>query len=164
MLYCKKIPIIDLHNCIPEKRGHYGSCMVINRIRRDFLVFNLQASFLLGFLLNFASGFLWQRSGHSILLVAQESKLCSGDSKTSKKFDYCLCSSCRVQFLSDLLCHQHLCCVAYRDCFVIQFCGIVRRRHTLYSGQYLKNGLSDFIQIWHVDVTAPEGVLYSFLP
>ena len=33
------------------------------------------------------------------------------------------------------------------------------RRHTLYSGQYLKNGLSDLIQIWHVDVTGPEGVL-----
>ena len=62
------------------------------------------------------------------------------------------------------LCHQHLCCVAYRDCFIIQFCGVVVcRRHTLYSGQYLKNGLSDLIQIWHVDVTGPEGVLYSFV-
>ena len=43
------------------------------------------------------------------------------------------------------LCHQHLCCVAYRDCFIIQFCGVVAvvvcRCHTLYSGQYLKNGL-----------------------
>ena len=38
-----------------------------------------------------------------------------------------------------------------------------RRRHTLYSGQYLKNGLSDFIQMWHVDVTGPGGVLYSFV-
>ena len=28
--------------------------------------------------------------------------------------------------------------------------------HTLYSGQYLKNGLSDLIQIWHVDVTGPS--------
>ena len=46
-------------------------------------MFNLQATFLLGLLLNFASGLLWQRSGHSILLVAQESKLCSGESKTS---------------------------------------------------------------------------------
>ena len=63
-----------------------------------------------------------------------------------------------------LLCHQHLCCMAYRDCFVIQFCGIVVcLRHTLYSGQYLKNGVSDLIQIWHVDVTGPEGVLYSFV-
>ena len=26
-----------------------------------------------------------------------------------------------------------------------------------------KNGLSDLIQIWHVDVTAPQGVLYSFV-
>ena len=56
------------------------------------------------------------------------------------------------------------------DCFVIQFCRIgvvvrviVCRHHTLYSGQYLKNGLSDLIQIWHVDVTGPEGVLYSFV-
>ena len=40
---------------------------------------------------------------------------------------------------------------------------VVCRRHTLYSGQYLKNGLSDLIQIWHVDVTGPEGVLYSFV-
>ena len=47
-----------------------------------FLVFNLQATFLLGFLLNFASGLLCQRSGHPILLVAQEVKLWSGESKT----------------------------------------------------------------------------------
>ena len=40
----------------------------------------------LGFLLNFASALLWQRSGHPILLVAQESKLCSWESKTSKDF------------------------------------------------------------------------------
>ena len=39
----------------------------------------------------------------------------------------------------------------------------VCRRHTLYSGQYLKNGLSDLIQIWHMDVTGPGGVLYSFV-
>ena len=40
----------------------------------------------------------------------------------------------------------------------------VCRRHTFYSGQYLKNGLSDLIiQIWHVDVTGSEGVLYSFV-
>ena len=50
-----------------------------------FLVFNLQATFLLGFLLNFASGLLWQRSGHPILLVAQELKLSSGESKTFQK-------------------------------------------------------------------------------
>ena len=31
------------------------------------------------------------------------------------------------------------------------------------SGQYLKNGLSDLIQIWHLDVTNPQGVLYSLL-
>ena len=73
--------------------------MVMIQVRRDYLVFNLQATFLL----NFASGLLWQRSGHPIILVAQESKLCSGESKTSKfftNFDYCLCSSCRAQFLS----------------------------------------------------------------
>ena len=45
---------------------------------------NLQATFVLGFLLNLASGLLWQRSGHPSVLVAQESKLCSGESKTSK--------------------------------------------------------------------------------
>ena len=78
-------------HCILEKRGYYGSCTVIVRVRRDFLVFNLQATLLFGFLLTFASGLLWQRSGHPIVLVAQESKLC-----------YCLCSSCRSQFLSDL--------------------------------------------------------------
>ena len=39
----------------------------------------------------------------------------------------------------------------------------VCRRHTLYSGQYLKNGLSDLIQIWYVGVTGPGGVLYSFV-
>ena len=31
--------------------------------------------------------------------------------------------------------------------------------HSLYSGQYLKNGLSDLIQIWHVDVAGPKGDL-----
>ena len=40
---------------------------------------------------------------------------------------------------------------------------VICHRHTLYSGQYLKNGLSDLIQIWHVEVTGPEGVLYSFV-
>ena len=54
--------------------------------------------------------------------------------------------------------------MAYRDCFDIQFCGVgVCHRPTLYSGQYLKNGLSDLNQIWHVDVTGPEGVLCSFV-
>ena len=48
--------------------------------------------------------------------------------------------------------------------FVIQFCSVVGVcRHNLYSGQYLKNGLSDLIQIWHVEVTGPGGVLYSFV-
>ena len=53
--------------------------------------------------------------------------------------------------------------MAYRDHLVIQFFGVVCRRHTLYSGQYLKNGLSDLIQIWHVNVTAYQGVLYSLV-
>ena len=39
-------------NCIPEKREYYGSCTVIVRVRRDFLVFNIQATFLLRVLLN----------------------------------------------------------------------------------------------------------------
>ena len=58
--------------------------------------------------------------------------------------------------------------MAYRDCFIIPYCGVdvvgsICCRHTLYSGQYLKNGLSDLIQIWHVDVTSPQGVLYSLV-
>ena len=40
---------------------------------------------------------------------------------------------------------------------------VVYRRHNLYSGQYLKNGLSDLIQTWYVDVTGPGGVVYSFV-
>ena len=47
-------------------------------------MFNLQATFLLEFPLNFASGLLWQRSGHPIVLVGQESKLGSGESKMSE--------------------------------------------------------------------------------
>ena len=41
-------------------------------VRRDFLVFNLQATFLLGFLLNFASGLLWQRSGQVAILFGSQ--------------------------------------------------------------------------------------------
>ena len=70
-----------------ESRGYYGSCTVVVRIRavvcvravvrvrRDFLVFELQITFLKGFLLNFAGGFLWQRSRHLALLALPESKL-----------------------------------------------------------------------------------------
>ena len=96
-----EVQIIHQFYCIPEKRGYYGSRTVIIRVCRDFLVFNLQATFLLGFLLNFACGLLWQRSGHPIILVAQESELCSGESKMSTiliNFEYCLCSSRRAQF------------------------------------------------------------------
>ena len=93
------------------------------RVRRDVLVFNLQATFLLGFLINFASGLQWQRSGHSIILVAQKSKLCSGESKMSKivtNFDYCLCSSCRAQFLSDLyLVHQLVGMMSHHPIFFV---------------------------------------------
>ena len=74
-------------NCIPEKRNASVS------VRRDFLVFNLQATFPLEFVLNFANGLLWQRSSRTIILLAQESKLCSGESKTSQistNFDYCI--------------------------------------------------------------------------
>ena len=46
---------------------------------------------------------------------------------------------------------------------VLSSVGGVCLRHTSYSGQYLKNGLSDLIQIWYVDVTAPQGVLYSLV-
>ena len=70
-----------------------------------FLCSTYKPHFFWGFLLNFASGLLWQRSGHPIIFVAQGLKLSPGESKTSKSltnFDYCLCSSCRAQFLSDL--------------------------------------------------------------
>ena len=43
---------------VSRKAGYYGSRTVIVRVCRDFLVFNLQATFLLGFLSNFASGYL----------------------------------------------------------------------------------------------------------
>ena len=82
----------------------------------------------------------------------------------SLKLKYLLIFSllgCSVLFSKIFLCHQHLCCMAYRDYFFIQFCGIggVICRHTLYSGQHLTNGLSDLIQIWHGNVTGPEDVL-----
>ena len=60
---------INFDNCIPEKRKYYGSRTVIVPVRRDFLVFSLQATFLLD---------------HPIVLVGQESKLGSGQSKMSK--------------------------------------------------------------------------------
>ena len=41
--------------------------------------------------------------------------------------------------------------------------GGVCHHHTFYSRQYLKNGLSDLIQIWHEDVNAGAGVLYSLV-
>ena len=68
--------------CIPENQGYCGSCMAIVCIpfHIHFLVFKVQATFLFVFLLNFASGLLWQRSGHPILLVAQDLKLRSGES------------------------------------------------------------------------------------
>ena len=70
---------------------------------------------------------------------------------TYKKIIYLL--NLQILQLLNFLCYQHLCYMAYRDCFVISFCGVCRR-HTLYSGQYLKNGLMDSIQIWHVVVSS----------
>ena len=72
-----------------ESRGYYGLCTVVVRVvvrarvravvrvrvRRDFLVFELQATFRKGFLLNLAGVLLWQRSRHPIVLVLLESKL-----------------------------------------------------------------------------------------
>ena len=68
-----------------ESRGYYGSCTVVVhvrvivrvvvRVRRDFLVFELQATFLKGFLLNLAGVLLWQRSHHPVVLVLLELKL-----------------------------------------------------------------------------------------
>ena len=64
----------NFFNCIPKNQGYYGLCTVIIRVhvhvRRYFLVFNLQATFLFGFRLNFASD-------HPIRLVSQELKLWS---------------------------------------------------------------------------------------
>ena len=92
-------------SCIPEKRGYYGSCTVIVHVhvcvRRDFLVFNLQATFLFGFLLNFAMEeilppYCFCNPGVKVKLLGVKT------SKILTNFDYCLCSSCRAQFLSDL--------------------------------------------------------------
>ena len=66
-----------------ESRGYYGSCTVVVRVRvivrvrvrRDFLVFELQGTSLKGFLLNLAGALLWQRSHHPVVLVLLESKL-----------------------------------------------------------------------------------------
>ena len=51
------------------------------------------------------------------------------------------------------LCHQHLCCVAYRDCFVIQFCGVIvvvcwrrRQQRRLWSSHFVFWTVS---QKWH---------------
>ena len=63
--------------------------------------------FLLGYLLNFVSGLQWQKPGHAIFLVAEELKLFSG-MKNVKKYAYCLCSSYRAQFLSDLFYFGHM--------------------------------------------------------
>ena len=45
------------------------------RVCRDFLVFELQVTFLKGFLLNLADGLPWQRSRHPIVFILLESKL-----------------------------------------------------------------------------------------
>ena len=68
-----------IYTCIPKKRGYYGSCMVIVwvRIRRDFLVVNLQATFSFGFFLNKAGAFICLRSLHHILSVGLEKQMSS---------------------------------------------------------------------------------------
>ena len=74
--------VILLLNCliVSPKSDHRQHLYMLPRLQK-FLAFNLQATFLLGFLLNFASGLLWQRSGHPLVMVAQKLKLCSGESK-----------------------------------------------------------------------------------
>ena len=71
--------------------------IICTQVRRNF-VFNLQATFLFGFLLNFASGLLWQKSDPPVLLVAQELKLCSGESKTSKMLTIACVQTTRHNF------------------------------------------------------------------
>ena len=53
--------------------------------------------------------------------------------------------------------------IALSSNFVASASVVIFHHYPLYSGQYLKNGLSDLIQIWHVDVTAYHGVLYSLV-
>ena len=65
-----------------------------------FLVFNLQATFHLEFLLNLSSGLLWQRSGHPIFSPGV--KIMLWGVKNVINFNCCLCSSYRAKFLSDL--------------------------------------------------------------
>ena len=67
-----------------------------------FLCSTYKPHFWGGFLLNFASGLLWQRSGQPIVLVHQESKLCSGESKTSNILTI-VCVQAVGQFLSDFI-------------------------------------------------------------
>ena len=52
------------------------------------------------------------------------------------------------------LCHQHLCCLAYRDCFVISFCGIVCQRRRLSLSHFLILCNSRHVSV--VDVTNLE--------
>ena len=93
--------------CIPKKQGYYGSRTVIVHTRtlphlQRFSCVQPTSNISLAFLVNFASGLLWQRSGHPIILIPQESKLCSGESKMSKiltNFDYCLCNHSRSKNL-----------------------------------------------------------------
>ena len=66
-------------------------------------MFNLQATFLLEFLLNFAGGLVWQRSGHPTYFGSLGLKIMLWGVKNIKNFDnfhYCLCSSCRAHTVS----------------------------------------------------------------
>ena len=60
--------IINLYFIVSLKIGDTMDHAAIVRIHvhRDFLAFNVQATFLFRFLLNLASGLLWQRSGHPV--------------------------------------------------------------------------------------------------
>ena len=68
----------------------------------DFLVFNIQATFLLGFLLNFCKWLDMAEIWPPYSFGSPGVKIMLWGVKNVKNFDYCLCSSCRAQFLSDL--------------------------------------------------------------
>ena len=78
-MYCGGLVAKEVIVSPEESRGYYGSYTVVVHVRvvvrRDFLVFDLQATILKGFLLHLAGGLLWQRSRHPVVLVLQESKL-----------------------------------------------------------------------------------------
>ena len=74
------------------------------------------------------------------------------------KHSFCVTSIYAAWHIGIALSSHFVVSVSSSSIFVI---GVVCHCHTLYSRQYLKNGLSDLIQIWHVVV--PQGVLYSLV-